>query len=117
MLILSILLIVVMLTYTLSNITYALPNYAITFNRAEGTEVMKVCTTDVNGKLTEECLGEIAKVCAKWSIDKWDGVEDSENQIDLKTIDELRNMKFSKDQNYYCKAKSSQIIVKKNVYM
>ena len=109
---LSIIIIFVMIFCTVTSVTYALKNYSVTFMRAEGTETMKVCYTDVNGKLTEECLNEISKVCSKWAIKKCQhsgckttnelGEIVVDYQGESKTISELGEVVFETDKKYYC---------------
>ena len=115
---LTVLIMITMIMYNFSETSYALKNYSITFWRAEGTEIMKTCTSDVNGKLTEECLQEIEKVCSRWSLDKCQHSGcDGDNQSNPKTIDQLREITFEKDTYYYCKGGTSQSGYSKGCYI
>lgn len=74
------------------------PSYAIVFNRAEGTEIMKTCYTDTGGKLDSDCINTIGGICVRWSPDKYYGIPQS-NQI---AVSEFAGMTFNQNQNYYC---------------
>ena len=73
-------------------------SYTIVFNRAEGTEVMRTCHTDENGKLDSDCINTIGDVCARWSLDKYYGTPQS-NQI---AVSEFAGMTFTENKDYYC---------------
>lgn len=89
----------------LASDTYAASTYTVVFNRAEGTEVMKTCDTDENGKLDSDCLITISNVCSKWSLDKYkySGYEQA-GQI---AVSAFADMAFSENTDYYCVAGSS----------
>ena len=91
------------ITLIILNDTYAIPTHTIVFNRYEDTEVMNKCETDVNGKLTSDCVTEISKICTKWSPQsKQDG-----SQSEQIPSADFANMTFTKDEDYYCVALSS----------
>lgn len=85
------------------NDTYAMDTHTIIFNRYEDTEIMDKCITDANGKLEADCIAQISKVCARWSLDsKQDGTQT--NQIQSSAF---ADMVFTEDTEYYCVAGSS----------
>lgn len=100
--------------YILGSTYAADQGYKIVFNRAQGTEVMKTCYTDASGKLDDDCLSAINDVCSKWSLDRYTG---SNTQGYQQTIQNLRDITFTEDENYYCVAGSSQSGYNKGCYI
>lgn len=100
--------------YILGSTYAADQGYKIVFNRAEGTEIMKTCYTDESGKLDEDCLSAISDVCSKWSLNRYTG---SNIQGYQQTIQNLRDITFTEDENYYCVAGSSQSGYSKGCYI
>lgn len=85
------------------NDTYATNTYEIVFNRYEDTEIMNTCYTDVNGKLNDDCITQISKICSKWSLDSiHSGIQ--KNPI---ASTDFANITFTNDTKYYCVSGSS----------
>ena len=85
------------------NDTYAMATHTITFNRYEDTEIMDRCETDVNGKLDDDCISQISKVCAKWSPQSQKDGPQTEQILSS----DFSDLVFTGDTEYYCVAGSS----------
>lgn len=93
----------VIVAFLIIKVTYGANSYEIVFNRAEGTEIMKTCHTDQNGKLDEDCIDTISGICSRWSPDSYHGNYQN-NQINSSAF---ADMTFTENKNYYCVSMSS----------